>query len=373
MIPFNKPSLTGKEIDYILDAVESGQLSGDGKYTDACQTLINRETGCKSSLLTHSCTAALEMTALLADIKAGDEIIMPSYTFVSTANAFCMRGGIPVFIDIREDTLNMDERLVEQAISKKTKALVAVHYAGIGCEPHFLKSICKKYDILLIEDAAQGIGARFSGKPLGSFGDLATLSFHETKNVISGEGGCLLVNNPKFIKNAEIIREKGTNRKSFQRGEVGKYTWLEIGSSYLPGELIAAFLLAQLESSSKITASKLNIWNEYFQGFEQLETSGFLRRPSVPSNCEHNGHLFFLILESQAIRQKLIDHLMSDGINSVFHYIPLHSSPAGKKYAKTSGNLNVTEEMSKRILRLPSWIGFDKTKQVIESIHNFYK
>ena len=371
MIPFNKPVLSGNEVSYIHSAIDSGQLAGDGKFTYACQEYIEKMTGCPKSLLTHSCTAALEMCALLAEIKPGDEIIMPSYTFVSTANAFCLRGAIPVFIDIREDTLNMDEKLVEGVINKKTKAIIAVHYAGIGCEPVFLRELSNKYNILLIEDAAQGIGASFNNKPLGSFGDLATFSFHETKNVISGEGGCLLINNLSFESMAEIIREKGTDRRSFQKGEVKKYTWREIGSSFLPGELIAAFLLAQLENSSKIKENKLKIWNEYYDGFQELEKKGLIRRPTVPSNCSHNGHLFYIIVENQKVRERLIEYLKKHNIASVFHYVPLHSSPAGRKYAKVSGNLKVTEDISNRVLRLPSWLGLNETHKVIECASDF--
>ena len=374
MIPFNKPVLSGKEIEYILEAVESGQLAGDGKFTEACQSYINQLTGCNKSLLTHSCTAALEMTALIAEIGPGDEIIMPSYTFVSTANAFCfLRGATPVFVDIREDTLNMDEKLVEQAINDKTKAVVAVHYAGVGCEPVFLKDLCNKYDILFVEDAAQGIGATFDDQPLGSFGDLSAISFHETKNVISGEGGCLLINNQEFETRAEIIREKGTDRKSFQRGEIAKYTWREIGSSYLPGELIAAFLLAQLECSEKIKSSKIKIWDNYFNELQKLEELGILKRPTVPESCSHNGHLFYVILENSTVREKLINNLIENEIHSVFHYIPLHSSPAGKKYTKTSGDLKITEAMSSKVLRLPSWVGLDQTRKIVDCIHNFFR
>ena len=373
MIPFNKPSLVGKELDFILDAITAGQLAGDGKFTFKCQDMLNQQVGCKASLLTHSCTAALEMCALLAEIRPGDEVIMPSYTFVSTANAFCLRGGVPVFVDIRPDTLNLNERLVESAITTKTRAIVAVHYAGVACEMSFLKNLCEERNLLLIEDAAQALGSEYKGKRLGSFGDLSTLSFHETKNVISGEGGALLINNENFKQRAEIIREKGTNRASFQRGEKNKYTWQDLGSSFLPGEIIAAFLYAQLENSEIIKASKLKIWNEYFEGFQQLEELGILKRPIIPKSCTHNGHLFFLILENHQIRNKLILHLKKQNIHSVFHYVPLHSSPAGKRYTKTQGDLRITEDLSGRLLRLPSWIGFSQTKQVIESVTKFYK
>ena len=373
MIPFNKPTLVGRELDFISDAITNGQLAGDGKFTFKCQDVLNNQVGCKKSLLTHSCTAALEMCALLAEIEPGDEVIMPSYTFVSTANAFCLRGGVPVFVDIRPDTLNINEKLVESAITPKTRAIVAVHYAGVACEMNFLKKLCKERNLLLIEDAAQAFGSEYQGQSLGSIGDLSTLSFHETKNVISGEGGALLINNKNFQEHAEIIREKGTNRASFQRGEKAKYTWQDLGSSFLPGELIAAFLFAQLEKSDLIKASKLKIWNEYFEGFQKLEELGILQRPIVPKNCSHNGHLFFLIFENSQIRNDVILHLNKQNIHSVFHYVPLHSSTAGKKYTKTHGDLRITEDLSGRLLRLPSWIGFSQTKQVIEGITKFFK
>jgi dTDP-4-amino-4,6-dideoxygalactose transaminase len=372
MIPFNKPSLTGKEIEYILDASNTGQLAGDGKYTLLCQEILKNYTGCKNSLLTHSCTAALEMCALLADLQPGDEVIMPSYTFVSTANAFCLRGATPVFVDIRKDTLNLDEKLVKDAITSKTKAVVAVHYAGIACEMDFLANLCQKYNILFIEDAAQALGSKYNGKSLGSFGDLATLSFHETKNIISGEGGSLLINNESFTKQAEIIRAKGTNRTSFDRGETKKYTWHSLGSSFLPGELIAAFLYAQLEHIDSITKKKLDIWKKYYDGLRCIEEKGFVKLPIVPKNCEHNGHLFFILVENQKKRNELIDFLKSNSIHSVFHYVPLHSSPAGIRYGRCHGSLSITEDVSSRLIRLPSWIGMNKTNKIISSILHFY-
>jgi dTDP-4-amino-4,6-dideoxygalactose transaminase len=373
MIPFNKPSLTGKELKYILDAANSGQLAGDGRYTLLCQEILTSYTGCKTSLLTHSCTAALEMCALLADLQPGDEVIMPSYTFVSTANAFCLRGAIPIFVDIRKDTLNLNEKLVKEAITPKTKAVIAVHYAGIGCEMDFLTNLCQNKNILFIEDAAQALGSKYNGKSLGSFGDLAALSFHETKNVISGEGGSLLINNESFTEQAEIIREKGTNRTSFNRGEAEKYTWHSLGSSFLPGELIAAFLYAQLEHINSITKEKLEIWNKYYDGLMYLEEKGFVKLPVVPKSCEHNGHLFFLLVENQKKRNELIDFLRSNSIHSVFHYVPLHSSPAGLRYGRSYGTLSITEDVSSRLIRLPSWIGMNKTNKIINSIRNFYK
>lgn len=372
MIPFNKPTLVGRELDFIIDAVAAGQLAGDGKYTFKCQAILNDIVGCKSSLLTHSCTAALEMCALLAEIKPGDEIIMPSYTFVSTANAFCLRGGVPVFVDIRPDTLNLDEKLVEAAITSKTRAIVAVHYAGVACEMNFLKKLCKERNLLLVEDAAQALGSEYEGKKLGSFGDLSTLSFHETKNVIAGEGGALLINNDTFKDRAEIIREKGTNRASFQRGEKAKYTWQDLGSSFLPGELIAAFLYAQLMEIEKITQKKREIWYSYFNGLKGLEEKGYVQLPQIPSSCHHNGHLFYFLLNDEKTRIKLINFLKGNGIQSVFHYIPLHSSPAGIRYGKKSGSLVQTENISSRILRLPSWNGLNNKDIIVPEIFNFF-
>ena len=371
MIPFNKPFLSGKEIDYILDAASSGQLAGDGKCTQLCQKILTSYVGSKTTLLTHSCTAALEMCALLGEFNPGDEVIMPSFTFVSTANAFCLRGLVPVFVDIREDTLNLNEQLIEDAINEKTKAIVAVHYAGVSCEMNYLVDLCKRKNLLLIEDAAQSLGSKYENKPLGSFGDLSTLSFHETKNIISGEGGALLINNDSFTKSAEIIREKGTDRKSFSRGEKSKYTWQSLGSSYLPGELIAAFLYAQLKKIKEITHEKLIIWNNYFNGLTELEDKGIARLPVIPSNCIHNGHLFYILLENERVRNSLIENLRENQIHSVFHYVPLHSSPAGIKMTKTHGKLEVTESCSSRLLRLPSWIGMNATNNIIDKLLYF--
>lgn len=358
-IPFNKPYLTGDEIKNILLAHRFGHLSGNGHFTQKCQDWLELHLGCKRALLTHSCTAALEMAAILADIQPGDEVIMPSYTFVSTANAFVLRGGVPVFIDVREDTLNIDESLIEDAVSPRTKAIVAVHYGGVGVEIETLKFICDKYDLLLIEDAAQGLMATYKGLPLGSFGDLGAVSFHETKNIISGEGGALLVNNPKLIERAEVIWEKGTNRNKFFRGEVDKYTWVDIGSSYLPGEIVAAFLYAQLTNAHAITNQRLKIWGAYHKALEEYEINGFLRRPVVPSHCYHNAHLYYILLKNQQSRNTFISRLKALGIHSVFHYIPLHSSPAGKKYGCTRSQMTITDDVASRLLRLPLWVELD--------------
>jgi dTDP-4-amino-4,6-dideoxygalactose transaminase len=372
-IPFNKPYMTGKELWYISQAHHAGQLAGDGKYTKQCHQWLENQTNCNKALLTHSCTAALEMSAILADLEPEDEVIMPSYTFVSTANAFVLRGAIPVFVDIRPDTLNLDETLVAAAITTRTRAIVPVHYAGVGCELDTLQQVAQQHQLLLIEDAAQGLMASYKGKPLGSFGDFGCFSFHETKNIISGEGGALIVNNPQFIEQAEIIREKGTNRSQFFRGQVDKYTWIEKGSSYLPGELIAAFLYAQFEEAQQIIATRLRVWDLYHQLLEPLEQAGKLRRPIIPADCQHNGHMYYIILEDLSTRTNLIQYLKARGINAVFHYVPLHSSPAGQKYGRSGGDLVNTEYISDRLLRLPLFptLTFEQVKLVIDTITEF--
>lgn len=372
MIPFNKPYMTGKELWYISEAHHRGQLAGDGAFTKRCHAWLESQTGCSKALLTHSCTAALEMAALLADLQPGDEVIMPSYTFVSTANAFALRGAVPVFVDIREDTLNLDETLLEAAITPKTRAIVPVHYAGVGCEMDTICAIASQHKLLVIEDAAQGVMATYKSRPLGSIGDLGCFSFHETKNIIAGEGGALLVNRPELAGRAEIIREKGTNRSQFFRGEVDKYTWVDLGSSYLPGEVIAAFLAAQMEEALTITGQRLRIWNAYHQAFARLEARGCLRRPIIPAHCAHNGHMYYLLLESNAQRTRLIAALKEQGVHAVFHYVPLHTSPAGRKYARPSGSLRLTENLSERLLRLPLWPGMDQVDRIADVVGHFY-
>jgi dTDP-4-amino-4,6-dideoxygalactose transaminase len=357
MIPFNKPYFTGKEIDYIRESHAVGNLSGDGAFTHKVNAWLKAQTNSNKALLTHSCTAALEMAAILADIQPGDEVILPSYTFVSTANAFVLRGGVPVFVDIRPDTLNIDEKLIEAAITPRTKAIAPVHYAGVGCEMDTIMHIAKKHNLLVIEDAAQGVMSNYKGRALGSIGHLGAFSFHETKNIISGEGGALLINDEAFELRAEIIREKGTNRSQFYRGQVDKYTWQDMGSSYLPGEDIAAFLFAQLEHAEEITNKRLAIWNTYHDAFYALEQKGELRRPIIPAECQHNAHMYYILLESLEQRTKLIEKFKKQDIHPVFHYIPLHSAPAGKKFARTHGNLKHTEDLSDRLLRLPLWVG----------------
>lgn len=373
-IPFNKPHLTHKEMGYISHAHSLGQLSGDGYYTKKCHQWLEKSTGTKKALLTNSCTAALEMMIMLINITPGDEVIMPSFNFTSAANAVVLRGGIPVFIDIRPDTLNIDEKLIEKAISPKTKAIFVMHYAGVSCEMDIIKKIAKKHKLYLLEDAAQGILSAYKGQPLGTIGDMGAYSFHETKNVISGEGGALLINKSRFIERAEIIREKGTNRNQYQRGEVQKYSWVDIGSSYLPGEIIAAFLMAQLEQVKKITEKRLKVWNTYHKLFEDLERAGNLRRPVAPKNVEHNGHLYYILLENIDIRNKLLKYLREKGILAPFHYVSLHSSPAGKKYGRSVGNLAVTDKVSNSLIRLPLF--FDITnreiKYVAKAIKDFF-
>jgi len=369
MIPFNKPGITGKELDYIAQAHASGHLSGDGAFTRKCNAWIEQSTGATKALLTHSCTAALEMAVILADIGLGDEVIMPSYTFVSTANAVVLRGGVPVFVDIREDTLNIDERLIEAAITPRTKAIMPVHYAGVGCDMDTIMGIARARNLIVIEDAAQAVMSRYKGRPLGTIGDMGALSFHETKNVISGEGGALLVNRESLTERAEIVREKGTNRSLFFRGQVDKYTWVDVGSSYLPSEVIAAFLWAQLEDAADITRRRIAIWDRYHAAFASLEAQGLLRRPVVPAECEHNAHMYYVLLRSLRHRTELITALKLRGVSPVFHYVPLHSAPAGRKYARTHGELRLTEDFSDRLLRLPLWLGLEpQLEEVIEAV-----
>lgn len=368
MIPFNQPYMTGKELYYIAEAKFGNKLAGDGPFTKSCHQWLEQKAGCAKALLTHSCTAALEMSALLLDIQPGDEVIMPSFTFVSTANAFVLRGAIPVFVDIREDTLNLNEHLIEAAITPRTRAVVPVHYAGVACEMDTITAIAHKHGLKVVEDAAQGVMSRYKGQALGSLGDMGAYSFHETKNVISGEGGALLVNIPELAMRAEIIREKGTDRSRFFRGEVDKYTWQEVGSSFLPGELIAAFLWAQLEEAEKITAERLAIWALYHEMIEPLEAAGLLRRPIVPEECQHNAHMYYVLLAPEIDRQMVLNALKCEQIHSVFHYVPLHSSPAGQRYGRMHGELGVTNRQSERLIRLPVWVGLnaDQQKKVVD-------
>lgn len=352
-IPFNVPTLAGPEFDYLREALERMKLSGNGAFTQRCQALLEAQTGAARVLLTHSGTGALEMAAILAGIGPGDEVIMPSFTFSSTANAVVLRGGVPVFVDIRPDTLNMDEALVEAAVTPRTRAIGVVHYAGVATQMDAIMAIAARHGLHVIEDAAQAHHAAFRGRPLGSFGALAALSFHETKNLIAGEGGALLVNDPALAERAEIIWEKGTNRAQFQRGLVAKYTWVDLGSSFLPSELTAAFLLAQLEAGEALTARRLAAWHRYHALLAPLEARGLLRRPQVPQDCAHNGHIYFVLARSGAERERLAAALAEAGVSAVMHYVPLHSAPAGLRFGRTPAPLPVTEDLAARLLRLP--------------------
>lgn len=362
-IPFNWPHMTGKELYYIAESHFNGRLAGDGPFTKRCHSWLERRAGSLKALLTHSCTAALEMAAVMLDIKEGDEVIMPSYTFVSTANAFVLRGGVPVFVDIRPDTLNIDETKIEAAITERTKAIVPVHYAGVSCEMDAIIAIAKRHGLKVVEDAAQGLLSTYKGRALGAIGDIGAYSFHETKNVISGEGGALLVKTEEDAIRAEIIREKGTDRSRFFRGQVDKYTWQEAGSSFLPGELIAAFLWAQLEEADAITADRLASWERYDELCRPLEAEGLLRRPIVPEHCVHNGHMYYVLLPKGVDRQGVLKVLKDDNIDAVFHYVPLHSSPGGLRYGRVVGELNVTDDSAERLIRLPLWVGITAEKQ----------
>jgi dTDP-4-amino-4,6-dideoxygalactose transaminase len=367
--------MTGKELHYIADAHARRHLSGDGYYTEKCNEWMKKVAEVRQALLTHSCTAALEMAAILLDLEPGDEVIMPSYTFVSTANAFVLRGAVPVFVDVRPDTLNLNENLIESAISNKTKAIVPVHYAGVGCDMDMIMAISIEYGLSVIEDAAQAVMASYKGKPLGGIGDLGAYSFHETKNVISGEGGGLLIKNSIYQERAEMIREKGTDRSKFLRGETDKYTWVDTGSSYLPGEIVAAFLYAQIEEANTITERRRKVWKLYHQMLESLESSGVLRRPIIPVECEHNAHMYYILLKDRSSREDLRLYLRGMGIQATFHYIPLHSSPAGRKYSKSVGDMFYTQDISDRLLRLPIYteLSDDEVVCIVEAISNWAK
>lgn len=359
-ISFNRPYLTGDE-KRLLDHVLAGDhFSGNGNYTRRCHEWLVARTGARSSLLTQSGTHGLEMAALLAQLAPGDEVIMPSFTFVSTANAFVLRGAVPVFIDIRSDTLNLDETLIEEAITERTRAIVVVHYAGVACEMDSIMALARQHGLLVIEDNAHGLLASYRGQPLGSIGHLAALSFHETKNIISGEGGALLINEPGFVTRSEVLWEKGTNRAQFFRGEVDKYTWVDVGSSFLPSELTAAFLYAQLQHADEITTRRMAVWDAYHAGLEALERDGALRRPRVPLHCQHNAHAYYVLLPDLARRDAFLAAMKQKGIGAIFHYIPLHSSPAGRRYARVHGSMAVTDEISGRLARLPLWAGMEQ-------------
>jgi dTDP-4-amino-4,6-dideoxygalactose transaminase len=369
-IPFNRPSLLGRELEHIAAAVRGGRLAGNGEYTKRCQRWLEERCGVDCVLLTHSCTAALELAALLCEVGPGDEVVMPSFTFVSTANAFVLRGARPVFVDVRPDTLNLDERLVESAITDRTRAIVPVHYGGIACAMEPLLEVAQRRGLRLIEDAAQGLGAAYRGVPLGTLGDLGCWSFHETKNVISGEGGALVVRDPALAERAEVLREKGTDRARFDRGEIEKYTWVDIGSSYVPSELTAAYLYGQLECFDRIQEHRRRVFSQYRDALLDCEREGLLRLPVVPDGCEPNGHLFYLLMPSEESRRRLLDELDEAGINAVFHYVPLHESPMGRRLGRTAGELPVTESVSRRLVRLPCYhdLGDEQQARVIREV-----
>jgi dTDP-4-amino-4,6-dideoxygalactose transaminase len=372
-IPFNRPFIAGKELYYMAQAVQGGHLAGDGPFTRKCNAWMEERFQARKVLLTHSCTAALEMAALLADVGPGDEVIMPSYTFVSTANAFALRGATIRFADIRPDTLNIDETRIEPLVTTNTKVIVPVHYAGVACQMDVIGAIAAEHGLLVIEDAAQGVNATSNGQYLGTIGHLGCYSFHETKNFISGEGGAILINDSRFIERAEVIREKGTNRAKFFRGEVDKYTWVDIGSSYLPSELIAAFLFAQLEQADEITRRRHAIHQRYADGLQPLADAGYLRLQTPPGN-EHNAHMFYILAESEPVRARLLAHLRQNNIHAVFHYVPLHTSPMGRRYGYKRGDLPVTEDLSERLIRLPCYYELSQHDQdrVIGAIHDFF-
>lgn len=356
-VPFNRVEPLGNEYEYIAQAVAAGHLSCDGPFTARCQAWLEETTGAGTALLTHSCTGALELAVTLAQIGPGDEVVMPSYTFSSTANAVAIRGGVPVFVDVREDTLNIDPQAIEAALTSRTKALLPVHYAGVGADMDDVLSIARDHDLRVIEDAAQGLLASRDGRPLGTIGDLGAISFHETKNTTAGEGGVLLVNDPELVERAEIVRTKGTNRSQFLRGHVDKYTWVDIGSSYGLSEINAAFLFAQLENARTATARRLEVWRRYDDAFEEAERAGLLARPFVPLGAEHNAHMYYVLLPSRQERDRVLDAVNAAGIKAVFHYIPLHDSPAGERFGRVSGGMAVTNDLSGRLLRLPMYNG----------------
>ena len=375
IIPFNRPFIVGKELYYIAQAVQNGHLAGDGVFTRKCSEWMEQKFGAGKVILTHSGTAALDMCAILCDIQSGDEVIMPSFTFVSTANAFALRGVRIRFVDIRPDTLNIDENLIEAAVNENTRAIVPVHYAGVGCEMDMIMDIARRHDLLVVEDAAQGVNATYKEQYLGTIGHLGAYSFHETKNFISGEGGALVVNDESFIERAEIIWEKGTNRNKFFRGEVDKYTWVDIGSSFLPSEIVSAFLYAQLEEADTITQKRNEIFRYYSEQIAPLCERGLVRMPACPEECRHNAHLFYLLVETaRGDRDWLIAHLKEKEINAVFHYVPLHTSPMGLGMGYKEGNLPVTEDVSERLVRLPCYYELTREDQdrVIDGVYGFF-
>jgi dTDP-4-amino-4,6-dideoxygalactose transaminase len=373
-IPFNRPSIVGKEFERLAEAIERGQLSGDGHFTRLCNARIVEMTQARAAMLTHSCTAALEMAAILCDLRPGDEVILPSFTFVSTANAVALRGAVPVFVDIDPRTLNIDPEKARNAVTSRTRAIFAVHYAGFPADMDALADIARAHDLLLVEDAAQALGSTYKGRLAGSLGDMAAFSFHETKNIISGEGGALTLTRPELVERAEIIREKGTNRARFFRGQVDKYTWVDIGSSYLPGELVAAFLYAQLEQADSILARRLALYDRYRDAFAGLAADGRVQVPHAPNETTGNGHMFYLLMRDLDDRSAFIGHMRAAGINTPFHYVPLHSAPGGQKFGRSPGlPLSVTDDISDRLVRLPMFFALeDGIERVIEVVESYF-
>lgn len=374
MIRFNVPPYVGKETEYMKEAIDSHKICGDGEFTKRCNTWIEEHTGTAKALLTTSGTQALEMAALLSDIQPGDEVILPSYTFVSTANAFVLRGAKLVFVDIRPDTMNIDEKLIEDAITDKTRAIVPVHYAGVGCEMDTIMGIAKRHNLVVVEDAAQGVNAFYKGRALGSIGDYGCYSFHETKNYSMGEGGAILINRPEQIEDAEIIREKGTDRSRFFRGQVDKYTWVNIGSSFLPSDINAAYLMAQLEMADEINENRLQSWARYNEGLQDLAQEGVIELPYIPEECAYNAHMFYIKTKDMEERKALISYLKERDIAAVFHYVPLHSAPAGLRFGRFHGEDRYTTKESERLLRLPMYYNLSESDQqkVIDAVHGFY-
>lgn len=375
MVPFNRPTFLGTELDYIREAVCNQKICGDGPFTKKCNEWLEKRTGTAKALLTTSCTHALEMVALLLDIKAGDEVIMPSYTFVSTANAFVLRGAKIVFVDVRPDTMNINENLIEEAITSKTKAIVVVHYAGVACEMDTIMDIAKRHNLYVIEDAAQCVMAEYKGKALGTIGDFGCYSFHETKNYTMGEGGALLIRNENKIEAAEILREKGTNRGRFLRGQIDKYTWVNVGSSYLPSDMNAAYLWAQLQEADLINENRRKSWDFYYNALKELEIKGYIELPYIPKECKHNAHMFYLKVKDIEVRSKLISYLKENDIYSAFHYVPLHSTEAGLKFGKFYGEDKYTTKESERLVRLPMFYGLTDSELefVTQKIISFYE
>ncbi len=374
-IPFNKPHMTRRELTYIRKAHQLGWLSAQGFYSQKVDLWLEKNLHTKKALLTNSCTGALEIIGILSRVKSKDEVIMPSYTYVSTANAFVLRGAAPVFVDIREDTLNINENLIESAITKKTKGIMVVHYAGVGCEMDEINRIAKKHKLMVFEDAAQGLLAKYKGNYLGTLGQLGAVSFHETKNIISGEGGALLVNDSRFIDRAENIWEKGTNRAKFLKGQISEYSWVDIGSSYAPGEIVAAFLMAQLEQAKEITQKRIKLWEKYHKSLEILEKEDRIRRPIIPKECEHNAHIYYILLKNRTVKRQLMQFFKKRGILATSHYVPLHSSLGGKKFARFTGSMEVTNRVSNTLVRLPLFYDLTNSQQgfVIKSIYDFFK